>query len=147
MAHFEYSAVISAPRSKVYDFLTDITNLKLIMAPDYKIELTSPLTKMKAEEEYQLRVTRYGISMLWGVMIEDFKPNEEFRDRQTYGPFALWVHTHKFEDHGPGTLLTDLIEYDVPFGLIGKLADDIIIRRELQKIFRHRHEKLQSLLL
>src|SRR5690348_12764488 len=112
MAHFEYSTVIAAPKAKVFEFLTDIENLKSIMEPTYKIELTTPVTKMKVGEEYEIRVTRYGISVLWGIVIEEFKPHEMFRDRQSHGPFSLWVHTHKFEDHGQGTLLTDVIEYD-----------------------------------
>jgi len=116
------------------------------MAPDYKIEPTSPIKEMKIEEEYQVRISRFGLSVLWGIVIEQFEPDHYFRDRQTHGPFALWVHTHKFEDHGSGTLLTDLIEYDVPFGLVGKIADDIVVRRELHRLFKLRHKNTQSLL-
>jgi ligand-binding SRPBCC domain-containing protein len=145
MAHFEHSSVIAAPRSKVFNFIADIKNLNTIMQPEYKTELVSPANKMAQGEEYELRVSRFGISVLWGVLIEEFKPEEMFRDRQTHGPFALWLHTHKFEDHGQGTLLHDVIEYDVPFGLLGKLLDDVVIRRELSQLFQSRHQKIQSM--
>jgi ligand-binding SRPBCC domain-containing protein len=146
MAHFEHSSVIAASREKVFKYVSDINNLKTLMEPQYKIELTGPASPMKKAEEYELRVSRFGISVLWGILIEEFCENELFRDRQTNGPFSLWVHTHKFEDHGHGTLMTDLIEYDVPFGLFGKLADDLIVRRELASLFNARHVRIQNLL-
>jgi ligand-binding SRPBCC domain-containing protein len=144
MAHFEFSSIISAPRTETFDYVSNINSLPEIMASDYKIETTSPVSKLKKGSEYEIKITRLGISVLWGIVIEEFEANEYVRDRQSHGPFALWVHTQKFEDHGESTLLTDLIEYDVPFGLLGKLADDIFVRRDLGGIFRHRHEKIQS---
>jgi uncharacterized protein len=144
MAHFEYSSVIEVPRQKLFDFVSDLSSLPEIMSEDYKIEATSPVTKLKKGSEYEIRITRVGVSVLWGIVIEDIIPGEFVRDRQSHGPFSLWVHTQKFEDHGQGTLLTDFIEYDVPFGLFGKLADDIFIRRDLQKIFSRRHIKISE---
>ena len=142
MAHFEFSSVIEGGRKDVFDYVSDMASLPEIMSEDYKIEYTSPLTKLKKGSEYEIRLTRIGISLLWGIVIEDLVPGEFVRDRQNHGPFSLWVHTQKFDDHGKGTLLTDLIEYDVPFGLIGKLADDIFVRRDLQRIINHRHIKI-----
>ena len=142
MAHFEYSSVINVPRKDVFEFISDMANLSEIMAEDYKIEATTPISKMKKGSEYEIRITRAGISVIWGIVIEEIIQNEFVRDRQSHGPFALWVHTQKVEDHGQGTLMTDFIEYDVPFGLMGKLADDIFVRRDLQKIFARRHVRI-----
>jgi ligand-binding SRPBCC domain-containing protein len=142
MAHFEFSSIIAAPRKDVFDYVSDVSNLGQIMSTDYKIEGTMPFTKMKQGAEYEVRLTRAGISVLWGIVIEELVPGERVRDRQSHGPFSLFVHTQKFEDHGAGTLLTDFIEYDVPFGLFGKLADDLFIRRDLAKVFSHRHDKI-----
>ena len=142
MAHFEFSSVMNVPKNEVFGFISDMANLSEIMAEDYKIEATSPITKMKKGSEYEIRITRAGISVSWGIIIEDIVQNEFVRDRQSHGPFALWVHTQKVEDHGQGTLMTDFIEYDVPFGLLGKLADDIFVRRDLAQIFARRHARI-----
>ena len=114
------------------------------MPQDYKIELVSPAQKARKGVEYELRITRYGISVIWNAFVEEFVENELFRDRQAKGPFSLWVHTHKFEDHGQGTLITDLIEYDLPFGIFGKLAEDLFLSRDLQRVFDFRHRKIQG---
>lgn len=147
MAHFEHSSVIQAPRKQVFDFFSDPNNLEKMIPPGYRVELTSPAVKLKKGSEYELRVSRYGFSVLWGVVVEDFVPGEMFRDRQSHGPFSLWLHTHKFEDHGQGTLLTDIIEYDISFGLLGKLAQDIFVSRDLRHVFEFRHRRLKELIL
>jgi len=142
MAHFEYSSIIPGPRKEVYNYVSDIDSLPEIMSSDYKIEATSPAGKIQKGGEYEIKITRMGISVAWGIVIEDFNEGEFMRDRQSHGPFSLWVHTQKFEDHGQGTLLTDLIEYDVPFGILGKLADDLFVRHDLKHIFKRRHDNI-----
>src|SRR5450755_1954682 len=135
MAHFEHSSIIPGKRNQVFEYVSNINSLPEIMSADYKIEATSPVGKLKVGSEYEIKITRMGISVAWNIVIEDIVVNEFVRDRQSRGPFALWIHTQKFEDHGESTLLTDIIEYDVPFGLLGKLADDIFVRRDLENIF------------
>lgn len=142
MAHFEYSSIVPAPRPEAFSYVSNLNSLPEIMSLDYKIEAISPVGKLKKGAEYEIKITRYGISVVWGIVIEEIAENDFVRDRQSHGPFSLWIHTQKFEDHGQGTLLTDLIEYDVPFGLLGKLADDLFVRRDLNMIFKHRHDRI-----
>ncbi len=146
MAHFEFSSVIEAPQDEVFKFITEPVNLQKIMPADYHVTSTAPIPPMKKGAEYEIRISRYGVSVAWGILIEEMTPGEMFRDRQTSGPFSVWVHTHSLEGHGQGTLMKDIIEYDVAFGLFGKLAQDLYIKRELQRIFAHRHQKTQELI-
>jgi ligand-binding SRPBCC domain-containing protein len=147
MAHFEYSSVIHAPREAVFKAHADIKILGQIMPDEYRIDVTGPEpSEFSKGAEFELKVTRAGVSVSWGTVIEDVVPGESFRDRQTYGPFDMWIHTHRFEEHGPNTLVTDFVEYDLPGGILGKLADDLFVRRELKRIFEIRHQKLGALL-
>jgi ligand-binding SRPBCC domain-containing protein len=64
-----------------------------------------------------------------------------FQDTMMEGPFARWVHTHRMEPDGQGgTWLIDHIAYELPFGLIGRIAGGWIARRRLEKMFDYRHE-------
>lgn len=146
MAHFEYSSVINFPKKDVFAFFSDINNVLKITPPEFKVEFTAPIPKFKKGAEVELKVGRFGISMPFHVLIEDIQDMVSFRDRQTNGPFTVWIHTHRFEDHAEGTVLTDVIEYDLPYGLFGKLADDVIVSRELNKLFEYRHKKTSELL-
>ncbi len=146
MAHFEFSSLIKAPRAQVFAFMTNPESLAAIIPPDYKLEPMSLISQFKKGLEYDLRVSRYGISILWGILIEDFEAGVMYRDRQTHGPFSLWLHTHRFDDHGQGTIMKDVVEYDLAFGLFGKLALDLYAKRELERVFTARHARLQELI-
>ena len=66
----------------------------------------------------------------------------EFVDQQVEGPFASWVHTHRFEPLGPARCrLIDRIVYQLPFGLAGELAAGAVASR-LSRTFRYRHRTL-----
>ncbi len=45
-----------------------------------------------------------------------------------------------------GTVIRDVIEYDVGFGLLGKLAHKLLVRRQLQRTFEYRQKALEKLL-
>ncbi|MFI5206268.1 MAG: hypothetical protein ACHQVK_04995, partial [Candidatus Paceibacterales bacterium] len=76
MAHFEYSSIISAPPEKVFEFITSPPNLANIMPPDYKLVFTGATAPFKKGSEYEFRLARYGVSVLWSVYIEEVEPNK-----------------------------------------------------------------------
>jgi ligand-binding SRPBCC domain-containing protein len=68
-------------------------------------------------------------------------------DRMLAGPFPSWVHQHRFEDLGDGTTrLTDHVDYHLPFGVLGALADRVVVRRLMDGMFRFRQAQTGKLL-
>jgi len=51
-----------------------------------------------------------------------------------------WVHTHSFLEKDGGTLCRNFLEYAV---LGGHFVNWLLVKRDMQKIFRHRQEVLQ----
>jgi ligand-binding SRPBCC domain-containing protein len=71
-----------------------------------------------------------------------YDPPRMFEDQQVRGPFKRWRHRHIVEPHPDGAVLIDDIEYTPPFGLLGllgRLADPIVIKPRLRKVFAFRH--------
>ena len=66
-------------------------------------------------------------------------------DEQRVGPYKLWMHTHRLEETDDGTLMTDEIIYQIPYGIFGSIAHFLFVRRTLERIFRYRREKLDEL--
>ena len=63
--------------------------------------------------EYRLKL--HGLALSWLTRIEEWVPGERFVDAQLAGPYALWHHTHEFEDDGAGgTLMRDTVRYALP---------------------------------
>jgi ligand-binding SRPBCC domain-containing protein len=61
-----------------------------------------------------------------------------FRDRMIRGPMAHWEHTHHFEAVDGGTRLTDLVEYQLAPGGLGR-AVSVLGPLGLAPAFWYRH--------
>ncbi|MEM6453812.1 MAG: TIGR01777 family oxidoreductase [Acidobacteriota bacterium] len=63
----------------------------------------------------------------------------QFRDVQIRGPFAHWDHLHRLEAEGDdGCVLHDQVAYAPPLGPLGRLADPLVVRPDLDRVFRYR---------
>lgn len=69
-----------------------------------------------------------------------YEAGRMFRDTQIKGPFARWEHTHIVEPDGDGaSYLVDHVEYELPFGIVGRLGGGVYARRSLARLFDYRH--------
>jgi hypothetical protein len=75
----------------------------------------------------------------WVVELRDVVPGVQFRDVQVSGPFRRWDHVHRMEPDGDGCVLEDRIEYELPLGDAGRFVAGSCVRREIERLFEHRH--------
>lgn len=87
----------------------------------------------------------FGIKTKWVSKITQVENLNYFTDEQLYGPYALWHHTHFIKEIEGGVEMEDLIYYKVPFGFLGRLFHPILVKPQLEKIFKYRSEKLIEL--
>lgn len=140
-------SLIDQPRSAVFDFFSKAENLERITPPWLRFRiLTPPPIEMRrgATIPYQLRVR--GIPVKWLTEIERWDPPCEFVDVQVKGPYKLWRHTHRFFEVEGGTRIVDVVEYDLPFGPLGRLAHWLRIAHDLSDIFDYREQRVRALL-
>lgn len=95
------------------------------------------------------------VRLKWQAEIDSFVWNQHFSDVQVRGPFAHWHHTHtltpetRTDESGnavSGTLLQDEIQYQLPLGRLGNLAQPLI-DRQLHRTFDYRHCRTRELLV
>jgi hypothetical protein len=80
----------------------------------------------------------------WVAQHREAIPGRQFVDVQTEGPFAHWVHTHRFTPLGPDRCrYTDQINYALPFGAAGELGAGFV-QRKLERLFAYRHATVQA---
>lgn len=70
-------------------------------------------------------------------------PVWRFRDVLERGPLAHWVHTHRVRKAQTGALLEDEIEWILPGGGAGQVLAGARVQAGLDRLFRHRHRRLQ----
>ncbi|HVG17446.1 MAG TPA: SRPBCC family protein [Blastocatellia bacterium] len=144
----ERAQVIERPRSEIFAFFGDAFNLERITPHFLRFRiLNEPPIEMAEGTLLEYRLSLFGIRFYWKTLIERWSPEESFVDVQLKGPYALWRHTHMFEELGrASTLVRDRVEYQIPYGPFGRLAHALFVRRTLEKIFDHRAQVIARLL-
>ncbi|MCW5822171.1 MAG: TIGR01777 family oxidoreductase [Cyanobacteria bacterium TGS_CYA1] len=79
----------------------------------------------------------------WLAEHRDVQPGKEFTDVQVRGPFKFWKHKHIFEKTNDGCLLTDSIQYELPFD-VATIFSDTFIKDKLERMFQYRHEMTKN---
>lgn len=87
----------------------------------------------------------FGIKMNWMTEITHVKEHEYFVDEQRFGPYALWHHEHHFKEIKGGVQMTDILNYAIPYGAIGRLANKVLVAKEIQKIFTYREKAIKEM--
>ena len=83
--------------------------------------------------------------MRWTTEIQRIKKGKYFVDEQRFGPYAMWHHEHHFEEKDGGVYMTDLLHYAIPYGLIGNLANWLIVKNKIDEIFAYRFEAVERI--
>ncbi|WP_343206243.1 hypothetical protein [Arthrobacter yangruifuii] len=65
-----------------------------------------------------------------------------FVDEQVAGPFRRFRHIHEFSGGAEGTTMVDRIEFDAPFGILGRLVENLVLARYLQRLIEMRNRHL-----
>jgi ligand-binding SRPBCC domain-containing protein len=86
----------------------------------------------------------------WAARITEFEWNHHFADVQQRGPFRQWHHRHEFlaetRNGVSGTLVRDVLEYEVGFGALGLLANALFVEHQVRATFAQRQRALLGLL-
>lgn len=139
--------VLPITRKEAWDFLSDPGNLKTI-TPDYMgFHIRSGAEKaMFPGQIIQYTVTPLPLfSTRWVTEITHVLEEAYFVDEQRFGPYALWHHKHFLTDTEDGIEMEDVVDYKLPFGLLGQAAHSLFIKKQLQAIFHYREQKLTEL--
>lgn len=86
-----------------------------------------------------------GIKLRWMTEITHVKDKEYFVDEQRFGPYALWHHQHHFKQVEGGIMMTDIVNYAIPYGFIGRMANGLFVKKKLKKVFDFREEAIGRL--
>jgi len=147
--HFKFESDLPIPLAEAWDFFSSPLNLAKITPPEMNFVVTSGYTadtKMYPGMLISYKVSPvFGIKMNWITEITHVKDMEYFVDEQRSGPYAMWHHQHHFKEIKGGVHMTDILTYAIPYGILGRLANTILVDREVKKIFAYREQAVNDL--
>lgn len=144
--HLHHEQCVKRPLEEVFAFFENPLNLARITPDSVGFEiLTPPPIVMKAGLVLDYTIRVFGMRVHWTTIITDYEPPHRFADVQLKGPYEFWHHTHSFKAVDGGTHMVDDVLYLVPFGPLGKIANSLLVKRQLKRIFDYRAAAIEKM--
>ncbi|MFK5983626.1 MAG: SRPBCC family protein [Flavobacteriaceae bacterium] len=90
-------------------------------------------------ESVTWRAKHFGIYQNLTSKITKFDRPNYFADEMQHGAFKQFKHKHQFSELNGVTLMTDVFDYQSPFGILGKLADKLFLEKHLTELLTERN--------
>jgi ligand-binding SRPBCC domain-containing protein len=126
---------------EAWSFFSTPKNLNKITPPGLGFKILSDVENV---EMYAGQIIMYDVTPIlsiplrWVTEITHVKEMEYFVDEQRFGPYKFWHHQHFFKSVNGGVEIKDIVHYDLPFGIFGKIAHKLFVKSELEEIFSFR---------
>lgn len=130
-----------------WNFFSNPNNLKEITPSNLGFKIVS---KHHGSNMYAGQIIEYkvkpilGIPLYWMTEISHVEKNQYFVDEQRYGPYSLWHHQHHFNSIEGGVEMTDIVHYKLPLWILGDIANCILVKAQLRKIFNYRFNAVEE---
>jgi ligand-binding SRPBCC domain-containing protein len=136
---------LKADIRKCFDAARDIDIHKLSTKQTNEIAIagrTSGLCELGDTITWE--ATHFGIRQQLSVEITKFNRPYFFEDRMLKGAFKSMQHEHHFEEKDGKTIMTDKFQYEVPYSIVGKIFNSIILKRYMTTFLIIRNQFIKS---
>ncbi|MBX9783359.1 MAG: SRPBCC family protein [Chitinophagaceae bacterium] len=145
MPTIHLTTFIEAPQNVVFDLSRHI-GLHKISQQQHKEEAVSGTTSGLIQE---------GGSVTWKakhlfktrfltIKISQMQTPSFFEDVMEKGDFKLFEHEHHFKPAQNGTIVIDILRFESPYGVIGKLFNTVYLSRYLKQLIEQRNKTIRE---
>jgi ligand-binding SRPBCC domain-containing protein len=138
---FEKRTRIPAPASAVFAWHESPEALRRLIPPHDPVKVVSATGGIRDGARVVLAIGYWPCQMHWVALHKGYIAGIQFTDVQERGPFKSWEHTHRvLPDGSDACFLVDHVEYELPFGILGRVLGSPLVRRKLRRMFAWRHQ-------
>lgn len=137
---------INAPVERVFDLARSIDLHKDSMSK-YDEKAIAGITSglINLGETVTWEATHFGVKQKLTSKITAFERPTYFRDSMVKGAFKRFDHDHYFEAIGAGTLVKDVFDYNSPLGILGTIADWLLVESHLREMLEERNALIKRI--
>lgn len=133
---------------KAWEFFSDPKNLSKITPNWLNFQIATDLSEKMYPGMIIVYTVRplFNIPTTWITEITHVNKPFYFVDEQRFGPYKMWHHEHMFKESEDGNIIMeDIVSYVVPFGIIGRIMNHLVIRNKITEIFNYRKTVLEKI--
>lgn len=145
MSKIHLTSFIKAPAQRVFDLSRSINLHQVSTAATNEIAIagtTSGLINKDETVTWQARhlfKTRKFTSRITAMQSPEF-----FVDEMIAGDFKNFKHEHHFKATNNGTIMIDVLQFESPYGTLGKLVNFIFLKSYLQQLLHKRNAVIKE---
>lgn len=147
MPRFEITTVLPCPPERAFGACLDVEAHTRSMA-SFSERAVGGTTqgRLALGETVTFQARHFGVTWRLTARITAWDPPLFFVDEQEAGPFKHWRHAHHFAPHDDGgTLMTDVIDFASPLGVLGRFTDAAVLRWYMPKLITSRNAYLAAI--
>lgn len=145
MTSIHLTTFITAPVERVFDLSRSINLHKLSAAH----------TNEKAIEGVTSGLIKEGETVTWQAKhlfkerkftskITKMESPSFFKDEMIYGDFKSFNHEHYFKPTDNGTIMIDLVNFECPFAVVGKLLSALYLKKYMEDLLLKRNATIKE---
>lgn len=140
MAAINTSIQINSPVEIVFDLSRSI-DLHMISTAETNERAVAGVTSglINKDETVTWRANHLFKSRIFQTKITAMEPWYYFKDEMLKGDFKSFYHEHFFQPNENGTLMTDKVQMEAPYGFIGKIVNDLFLKNYIKTFLAKRN--------
>jgi ligand-binding SRPBCC domain-containing protein len=145
MPTIHLTTFIAAPSNIVFDLSRHIGLHKESMSK-YKEEAVAGTRfgLIEKDETVTWKARHFFKNRLLRSRISEMKKYEMFVDEQAEGDFKLMKHEHHFKPCENGTIMIDILDFESPYGVVGKWLNTVYLTRYMRKLLENRNRAIKD---
>jgi len=145
MPTIELATSIAAPVERVFDLARSIdlhTNSTSSTRERAVAGVTSGLIGLGQDVTWRAR--HFGVWQPLTVRVTLFERPTHFADAMLRGAFRSMEHHHYFEQSGSGTTMRDVLSFQSPLGILGRIANFLFLTRYMKSFLIERNRVIKT---
>ncbi|MBC7827472.1 MAG: SRPBCC family protein [Chitinophagaceae bacterium] len=145
MPNIHLTTFIAAPIERVFDLSRNLTIYKVLMqGRKEKFSSGAASNLMNHGETITFHAKHFGKTRLVTTRVTDLKKPLSFVQEQVKGDLLHFKHEHHFKAVENGTILIDMIDFEGPRDVIGKVMGRLYLKHYLEKYLSKRNILIQQ---
>jgi ligand-binding SRPBCC domain-containing protein len=145
MVKIHLTTVINSPIQRVFDLSRSINLHKISVSHTEEKAIAGVTSGLIRENETVTWQAKHLFKVRqFTSKVTTMKMPESFVDEMIKGDFKSYIHQHHFKVIDNGTIMIDIVDFETPYGILGKLINSLYLKNYMEKLLLKRNAVIKE---